>query len=355
MIAVLVAAGSADAQQPRMRRSDDPVPAVTPAKPTVGTKRYRGARKPSAVPPRANAATPAGAPRVAAVQRDTADCLQEKDAERQIAGCTRVVEDDKQTERVRAVAHYNRGNALAAKGDHDGAIADYDAAIKLAPKNARAYNNRGTVYRDKGDAAHALADFAQAAQLNPRDADAHYNLGNAYAAKDEPERAIAAYGAAIKADRRNANAYVARAIAQLYAGAPAKALADLRFAHMVAPTNAYAALWLDIAERRAKRPGTLARTARRVDMKAWPAPVIRLWRGEIAPDALLVAADNANATTKQAQVCEANFYGGELALLKGTKDEATKLLQAAAKDCPEPFLERIAANAELKALGVKAD
>jgi lipoprotein NlpI len=354
-MAVLVTAGSADAQQPRMRRADDPVAVVAPAKPPVGTKRYRGARNPSTAPLRANAATPAGAPRTAARQRDSADCLQEADAERQIAGCTRILEDDKQAERMRAVARYNRGNALAAKGNYDDAIADYDAAIKLAPKNARAYNNRGTVYRDTGDGARALADFTEAAKLNPRDADAHYNLGNAYAAKGETERAIAAYGAAIKADRRNANAYVARAIAQLFAGAPAKALADLRFAHLVAPANAYAALWLDIAERRAKRPGTLAMTARRVDMKAWPAPVIRLWRGEIAPDALLAAADNANAATKQAQVCEANFYGGELALLKGTKDEATKLLQAAAKDCPEPFLERIAANAELKALGVKAD
>jgi lipoprotein NlpI len=353
VIAVSVAAGSAEAQQPRMRRGDDPVPVVTPAKPSVAKQRYRGARKPTATP--AAADTPAGTPNTAATKRDTADCLQDADTERQIAGCTRLIEDGKQPERVRTAAHYNRGNALAAKGNHDGAIADYDAAIKLAPKNSRAYNNRGTVSRDKGDGERAMADFIEAAKIDPRNSDAHYNLGNAYAAKGETDRAIAAYGAAIKADRRNANAYVARAIAQLYAGAPAKAQMDLWFAQRIAPTNAYAALWFDIAQRRAKRPSTLAMTARRVDMKAWPAPVIRLWRGEIAPDALLAAADNANAATRQAQVCEANFYGGELALLKGTKDEATKLLQAAAKNCPDPFLERVAANAELKALGVKAD
>jgi lipoprotein NlpI len=351
-VALLIAAGSADAQQPRMRRADDPVPVITPAKPAATKYRYRGARKSPATAP--SVATPAGTP-AAVSKRDTADCLQEADVERQIAGCTRIVEDEKQAERARAIAYYNRGNARAAKGDHDGAIADYDAVLKLAPKNARAYNNRGTVYRDKGDAERAFADFAEAVKLNPRDADAHYNLGNAYAAKGETARAIASYSAAIAADRRNANAYVARAIAQFYTGAPAKAQMDLWLAQRVAPTNAYAALWLDIAQRRAKRPGTLAMTARRVDMKAWPAPVIRLWRGELTPDALLTAADNANAATKQAQVCEANFYGGELALLKDAKDEATKLFRAAAKDCPEPFLERIAANAELKALGVKAD
>jgi lipoprotein NlpI len=92
--------------------------------------------------------------------------------------------------------------------------------------------------------------------------------------------------------------------------------------------------------------------AGRVDMKTWPAPVVKLWKGELTADALLAEADNPNATTKRAQLCEANFYGGELALLKGGKDEATKLFQAAAKDCPAPFLERMAANAELKALGI---
>lgn len=347
LLASLLATGAASAQD-RMRRGDDPVPT---AKQPASAKQRQWVRKPAPAPVATDPAALAG---TAASKRDIADCLQEADPEKQIAGCTRVIEDAKQPERVRAAAHYNRGNALAAKGDQDGAIADYDAAIKLNPKDSRAHNNRGTAWRDKGDAERAMADFAEAAKLDPRNSDAHYNLGNAYAGKDDSAKAIAAYSAAIKADWRNANAYVARAIAQLYAGAAAKAQADLAVAARIAPTNAYAALWLDIVQRRAKRPGTLA-AARRLDMTAWPAPVIKLWRGEIAADALLAAADNANAATKQAQVCEAHFYGGELALLNGTKDEATKMFENAAKECPAPFLERIAANAELKALGVKVD
>lgn len=347
-LALVIAAGSADAQE-RMRRGDDPVPVAKGAKP--GRPHVRAVRRPSATASPGLAAPSATAARAAA----TTDCLQDADAARQVAGCTRLIEDAKQTDRVRAVAHYNRGNALAGKADLDGAIADYDAVIALEPNNARAYNNRGTVYRDKGDAAQAFADFAQAAQRNPRDADAQYNLGNAYAAKGETAQAIKAYSAAIAADRRNANAYVARAIAQLYAGAPAKAQMDLWLAQRVAPTNAYAALWLDIAQRRAQRPPTFAQTARRLDMTAWPAPVVKLWRGEIGAEALLAAADSADAATKRAQLCEANFYGGEFALLKGAKDDATALFAAAAKDCPEPFLERMAANAELKSLGVKTD
>ncbi|MEA2928883.1 MAG: hypothetical protein QOG38_1311, partial [Hyphomicrobiales bacterium] len=159
-LALLMAAGSADAQD-RMRRGDDPAPTVNAAKPTVTKQRHRAVGKPS-VAPTPSVATPGTPPPAAASKRDSADCLQEADAERQISGCTRIIDDAKQADRVRAIAYYNRGNALAGKGDHDGAIADYDAALKLAPANARAYNNRGTVHRDRGDSERALADFTEA-------------------------------------------------------------------------------------------------------------------------------------------------------------------------------------------------
>lgn len=351
LVALLLAAGAADAQQDRMRRPDDAVRVVTPAKPPIAKRLRRSARRVPATMP-----APGNTPAVAAAStRDIPDCLQVADQERQITGCTHLIEDAKQALKVRTAAYYNRGTARAAKGDYDEAIADYDEVIKLAPKEARAYNNRGTVYRDKGDADRAMADFEASIKINRRYSDAHYNLGAAYAAKGETIKAIASYSMAIATDRRNANAYVARAIAQLYAGAAAKAQLDLRLALRLAPGNAYAVLWNDIAQRRAKRPGAFALTARRLDMKAWPAPVIKLWRGELGADAVIAAADDPNAATKQAQVCEANFYSGEFALLKGTKDEATKLFEAAAKDCPQPMLERVAASAELKALGAKAD
>jgi lipoprotein NlpI len=117
--------------------------------------------------------------------------------------------------------------------------------------------------------------------------------------------------------------------------------------------NAYAVLWQDIAERRAKQKGVLARGAKGLDMKAWPAPVIRLFAGEIKQDALQSAADNADLSVKQAHTCEANFYGGQYALIEEQRDDAQKLFEAAAKECPHGFLEGIAAAAELKGMGQK--
>ena len=45
--------------------------------------------------------------------------------------------------------------------------------------------------------------------------------------------------------------------------------------------------------------------------------------------------------------------GGQYALIEGQRDDATKLFEATAKDCPHGFLEGIAATAELKGLGQK--
>ena len=66
---------------------------------------------------------------------------------------------------------------------------------------------------------------------------------------------------------------------------------------------------------------------------------------------MLAAADDPNPKTRDRQVCEANFYGGELALQRGDKGEATERLRQAAARCPKAFFEYTAANVELKTLG----
>jgi lipoprotein NlpI len=59
-------------------------------------------------------------------------------------------------------------------------------------------------------------------------------------------------------------------------------------------------------------------------MPTWPAPVVRLFLGYLSPAETLAAAEDKDPNIKQGQVCEANFYSGKLALLKGAKDEAGK-------------------------------
>ena len=61
---------------------------------------------------------------------------------------------------------YNsRGLAKETKGDHDGAIADYNRAIELDPKQSRAYRNRGFAKQAKDDVDGAIADYNRALEL----------------------------------------------------------------------------------------------------------------------------------------------------------------------------------------------
>jgi lipoprotein NlpI len=86
-------------------------------------------------------------------------------------------------------------------------------------------------------------------------------------------------------------------------------------------------------------------------MTKWPAPIIRLYLGQLTPEAALEAADDPDVNTKKGQVCEVNFYSGELALQDDNKNEATRLFRLSAADCPKTFTEYDGAKAELKALG----
>ena len=109
---------------------------------------------------------------------------------------------------------FNRAGAKKAAGDLDGAIADYDRAIQVDPKDAAIYNNRGLAKQAKGDLDAAIVDFNRAMQLNPKDAVACGNRGNAKRDKGDLDGAIADYNRAIRFDPKYAYAYYDRGLAK---------------------------------------------------------------------------------------------------------------------------------------------
>jgi hypothetical protein len=100
-----------------------------------------------------------------------ADCSSAK-AEVRIRACSEVIEAP--TFRGRAIpqsdlaiAYSNRGTALIAKGDYERAIADFDAAIRLNPKNTNAYFHRGVAYDEKGSPDLAIPQYDKTIELKP--------------------------------------------------------------------------------------------------------------------------------------------------------------------------------------------
>jgi tetratricopeptide (TPR) repeat protein len=73
--------------------------------------------------------------------------------------------------------YYERGWARAEKGDYEGAIADYNRAIELAPQVSSAYyDNRGLARLKKGDYGGAIADFT-VIELDPKHPSAYVGRG----------------------------------------------------------------------------------------------------------------------------------------------------------------------------------
>jgi tetratricopeptide (TPR) repeat protein len=134
-----------------------------------------------------------------------------------------------------AAANAGRGDAYAAKGDVDHAIAAYNEAIRLDPKYAAAYNSRGAAYFSKGDKDRAIADYSEAIRLDPKRFFVYTNRGLAFAAKGDNDRAIADYGEAVKLEPKYIWAYYHRGVAYGAKGDNVRAIADFNQAIKLNP------------------------------------------------------------------------------------------------------------------------
>lgn len=127
---------------------------------------------------------------------------------------------------------FNRGQALQAEGDLEGARAAYDATLEIDPEHAQAHVNLVAIHGQLGNyelserhyrlslalnpsiseahynfgvTRHVAGDFAEAAEayrkaleINPQDADAHSNLGTTLEQLGRPDSALRHYRLALE-------------------------------------------------------------------------------------------------------------------------------------------------------------
>jgi lipoprotein NlpI len=297
-----------------------------------------------------------------------------------IAACNRILDDPKEPSPAIANAYLARCQLWYTKQEHGRAVADCNAAIGRYPRFAPSYSVRGNIFHAQNNLERAIEDHTKAIELDPKWApaylyramaydlqekydraiadyskaieedsnliEAHRGRAAAYRQASDFTRAIAGYTDALRIDPQNEQSYFGRGLAYFYAKATQEALTDLRKANGLDPKDPYTVLWLHLVTKRDNVSNELSKVASQIDLTTWPAPLIRLYLGEMTAAQVLAAAEPRN----KGQICEANFYIAEMALQAGKPEEAVRQFEIAIANCPSGYIELEAARHELKLL-----
>ena len=122
-----------------------------------------------------------------------------------------------------AKAHLLAGLTYANAGDLDKAIQFSQYALTIEPSFA-AYNNLGLIYANKGELEKSVEMYEKALKLNPTSYRAWYQLGLVYAGKADFKKAIEAYSKTIETNPQYTLGYLGLGAAYYWSGERAKAL-----------------------------------------------------------------------------------------------------------------------------------
>jgi len=280
-----------------------------------------------------------------------------------------------------------RGAELHLKRDLQGALAEFNRAVALAPDSDLAWYNRGLVQRDLRDCRRAVADFDRALALQPEFFNALYQRANCLQQLGEYAKAVDDYSHAIafpgrvharflahfgRADalrrlgrldeayvdytrvselRSDTRALSSRAWVQYYRGRWRDAQRDAaQYLHDTEgkePDAAYAVILGVLALRRAEdRTGAdsfLQQWQPQLDGAQWPAPVIAYLKGGDEKPLLRAAKDAGQRT-------EAGAYLGADLIAQGQRARAIEILRKVMREGKPGYWEYDLAYYELRRL-----
>jgi len=112
-----------------------------------------------------------------------------------------------------AEAHVGLGDALAAKGEVDAAVAAYQKGLDFNPMNAKVYVSLGKIYySEKGLYYESVTAYKKAIDLDPGYLDARMGLADVYEDKGLYKEAIDEYRKVVEADAKNTGALYSLAL-----------------------------------------------------------------------------------------------------------------------------------------------
>jgi lipoprotein NlpI len=236
--------------------------------------------------------------------------------------------------------------AKASRGDHDGAIEDYNNAIDLNSENGHAYSNRAHAKRNLGMSLlpqqgtaggkgtrhlelleSALSDFSRALEIDPSDARTYFGRACTYYVLKEWNQALTDLSRACELDSGEQD-YYRIVIWVIRARLKEEQAASVELA--------------DYFERKRKgRP------------EDWAVKIAGHLLGNVSEEELLAAAAAKEAKLDREQRCEAWYYAGMKHLLKGDHTAAADHFEKCLGTQVRDFVEYSLSQAELNALKPK--
>ncbi|MBI5031002.1 MAG: tetratricopeptide repeat protein [Chloroflexi bacterium] len=137
-------------------------------------------------------------------------------------------------------ARLARGDALMNTSDYTGALAEYQAAQKIAPDDPRVHRGLGNSYYHSSNLALAVSEYEQWVKLSPKDASARILLGLAYVEVQRTPSAIEQLQKATALATCSADAYVTLGSIYYQQNNYAQAIDAYTAATVVDPKNANA-------------------------------------------------------------------------------------------------------------------
>lgn len=254
------------------------------------------------------------------------------------------------------VARWARARVSSGLRNYDVQIADYSDVIQRFPDVASAWRQRGAAHDSRGDTKEAIADFNKAIELSPpqkSDPGLYLDRGIAYDNDRQIDKAIADFGEAIRRDDHDQEAYAARGRTYFMNGKLDSALADFDKIGELRPRDTYYLLWLYLTELKLGKSADdgLRRRAEAFKATDWPVPIIHLLLGVAKRDDIATPNEPvrwAEDDRKAGMECEIDFYLGEQSLIRGDRDKAKTLFEAALATHVKEYVEYRAAALELE-------
>jgi tetratricopeptide (TPR) repeat protein len=131
--------------------------------------------------------------------------------------------------------HYNYANALWQTGQTNDALAHYREALQINPGDIKAHTKLGNVLQLMRKTQPAIDQYEQALQINPDYAEAHNNLGMALVSVGRVPEAIAQYERALQINPHLAAAHCNLAVALERTGRMREAIAHYQQALAINP------------------------------------------------------------------------------------------------------------------------